>query len=196
MVSSGRQSSERSSNLTPHCQKRSCSHRDCPPRGCSRTCPIRFWCPQCTRFWCEDCWEDVDAHQPIEVGVSGMKDHEKMIPKFLHPERSKTEEDVTKRLLVAQQEQESVTPESSAAVPSLSPADQIGRDTSKEHQTGPPGSPTPVKTQLGWAALQDFPVQLMLLEQQSKKRLLMARQEQENATQRSNAAETSSSPVD
>lgn len=83
-------------------------------------------------------------------------------------------------LLMARQGQESVARGSVSAGASSSTADQTARSPSHSQNH----------------AVQDYYMQLDLLEHQNKKRVLMARQEWKNVTQRSNSAGASSSPTD
>jgi hypothetical protein len=191
--------SQCSANLKPRCQKRSCSHRDCPHQGCSHVCPNILWCTQCTRFWCEDCWEEVDAHGPIDVEVAGMKTHEKTIPRLAgrvksirQPKGTISEEGATKHSWMSPQEQGNV-----AQVPHVpdtysNPAE---RGAMKRPHTRHFGSPTPLSTAQSWA-LQDYETQLMLLKHQNKKRLLMAAQEQDKMAEASHVPSTSTHPTD
>ncbi|KAL2862524.1 uncharacterized protein BJX67DRAFT_366184 [Aspergillus lucknowensis] len=159
------QSSQDSSNYTPRCQKRSCPHQTCPHHEC--VCPIVFWCSRCTRFWCDDCWASVDAHEPLDEELPGMKDHKKTVRKHArgkrntpHSQGTISQEDTTNHSPMAQEEQEHAI-----------------------HENHAPGTSSDLPNQTAELALQDYQMQMMLLEQQNKRRLIKAREQQEKAAQ-------------
>jgi hypothetical protein len=104
-----------------------------------------------------------------------MKTHKKTIRKVAESkgqfrfERTTSDRDPRNHLSMTQQEQDNVTQPPHASGVSPNPADQMGQAILKRRQTEIWASP-------------DYQMQLMLLGQQNKKRLLMARQERENIT--------------
>lgn len=145
MASAERRSSQPASAIPPYCQNIDCTHRFCPPEGCSRLCPEIFWCPQCTRSWCDNCWEGVDPHLPIEVEVPGMKPHNKVklehvedFKEILQNKWKSREEHPAMRVLMARREQENLAGDLMASATQPKALQQS--------QPVPPLSPSPPST--------------------------------------------------
>ncbi|KAF2110755.1 hypothetical protein BDV96DRAFT_583677 [Lophiotrema nucula] len=168
MASSQSQSNQLTSILTTRCQRKSCPHQECPLRGCSQTCRNLSWCEQCTRFWCDDCWDDVDAHQPVEVEIPGMKVHEKAMHLVFSAGGSR--------------DTETTTEEENAAIPSPRPPTQ-DRETLVGHQNEGPLLPSVSGAQP--QELQDSRLQVTTPLPESTQRALAIPRDEDNAAPRS-----------
>lgn len=148
-----------------HCQKRDCPHQNCAPDEWASL--KLFWCTHCKRIWCETCWNNVDAHEMIEERATGllhgMEDHNKgKLP---------LQNDQLQQLLVEHQsERRSMLLRQHHQLHAHRLA--LLSNHNRKHNKRP--------NELSKQDLDAYEAQLILLDQQNKRRLLMDRQDQEN----------------
>lgn len=148
--------------LTIRCQKKDCPHQNRTPDEWASL--NLFWCTYCTRIWCEMCWNTVDAHGIIDgMALPTMNDHEKG--------RVPLQDDQLQRLLVKHQDErrlllfkqlQNVYKERVALL------NDYGKENIRQ------------STKRANDALTDYAMQVMILEEQERKRRLMDRATMEN----------------
>lgn len=159
------QPSEPDLDIILRCQKRNCPYQNCAPDEWASL--KLFWCTYCKRIWCEMCWNNVDAHEMIEARATdvfnGMEDHNKG--------KLDLQNDQLQQLLVEHQdERRSLLIRQHHQVHAERVAILINHN--QIHKKRPHA--------FSKESLDAYETQLMLLEQQNKKRLLMARQEEQS----------------